>query len=63
MDQARLKVRAACDKAGIGFLCSWHDPNMSEEENLKYMLDWGVKVISGGDSAVKEMGLKIMPRT
>ena len=36
---------------------------MSEEENLKYMLDWGVKVISGGNSAVKEMGLKIMPRT
>jgi len=36
---------------------------MSEEENLKYMLDWGVMIISGGDEKVKEMGLKIKPRS
>ncbi|MCH7594898.1 MAG: hypothetical protein IIB27_10320, partial [Chloroflexi bacterium] len=62
VDRARLTVRDACDKAGIRFLCSWHDPDKTEEQNLRFLLDWGVKIISGGSAEVKELGLKIRPR-
>ncbi|MCH7907212.1 MAG: hypothetical protein IIC92_05355 [Chloroflexi bacterium] len=62
VDRARLTVRAACDKAGIRFLCSWHDPEKTEEENLRFLLDWGVKIVSGGSAEVKKMGLRIKPR-
>ena len=39
MNWARKIVKAACDKAGIAFLCSWHDPSMTEEERARYVIE------------------------
>jgi 4-hydroxy-2-oxoheptanedioate aldolase len=48
MEQARQTVKAACDDAGIAFLSSWHDPNQTIEQNVRFLLDWGVKIVSPG---------------
>lgn len=48
MEQARQTVKTACDDAGIAFLSSWNDPNQTIEQNVRYLLDWGVRIISPG---------------
>jgi 4-hydroxy-2-oxoheptanedioate aldolase len=48
LEAARKKVKAACDAAGIAFLSSWHDSNQTIEQNIRYLLDWGVQIISPG---------------
>jgi 4-hydroxy-2-oxoheptanedioate aldolase len=48
LEAARQKVKAACDAAGIAFLSSWHDSNQTIEQNIRYLLDWGVQIISPG---------------
>jgi 4-hydroxy-2-oxoheptanedioate aldolase len=48
LESARQTVKAACDAAGIAFLSSWHDPNQTVEQNIRYLLDWGVRIISPG---------------
>jgi hypothetical protein len=39
MDEARNRVKASLDKAGVAFLCSWGDQTMTEEENLLHLVD------------------------
>jgi len=48
LESARQTVKAACDEAGIAFLSSWNDPNQTIEQNVRYLLDWGVKIVSPG---------------
>jgi 4-hydroxy-2-oxoheptanedioate aldolase len=48
METARETVKAACDAAGIAFLSSWNDPNQTIEQNVRFLLDWGVRIISPG---------------
>jgi 4-hydroxy-2-oxoheptanedioate aldolase len=48
MEDARQRVKAACDAAGIAFLSSWNDPNQTIEQNVRFLLDWGVRIISPG---------------
>jgi 4-hydroxy-2-oxoheptanedioate aldolase len=47
MEAARHAIKQACDENGIAFLSSWNDPNHSAEENARFLLDWGVRIISG----------------
>jgi 4-hydroxy-2-oxoheptanedioate aldolase len=49
MDDARKRVQAACDAAGVAFLCSWNDRSMTPEQRARHLLKMGVKVISGAD--------------
>ncbi|MBM3958542.1 MAG: hypothetical protein FJ314_02040 [SAR202 cluster bacterium] len=49
MDDARKRVQAACDKAGIAFLCSWNDSKMTPEQRIRHLLKMGVKIVSGQD--------------
>ena len=39
LENARRIVKSACDKAGLAFLCSWADPNMSTEERARHVID------------------------
>jgi hypothetical protein len=38
MDDARKTVKSACDKAGLVFLCSWHDESMTEEQRIRHVI-------------------------
>lgn len=38
MDEARKIVKAACDKSGLVFLCSWHDESMTEEQRIRHVI-------------------------
>ena len=62
LETARKTVKAACDKTGLAFLSSWHDPNQTEQENVQFLFDWGVKVISCRTEETKEVGLRLRPR-
>jgi 4-hydroxy-2-oxoheptanedioate aldolase len=48
LEAARLAVKAACDAHGLAFLSSWNDRQRSVEENLRCLLDWGVRIVSPG---------------
>ena len=46
MDDARNIVKGACDKAGLAFLCSWADPNMTEGERARHVInEVGAKIV------------------
>jgi 4-hydroxy-2-oxoheptanedioate aldolase len=48
LESARLAVKAACDEHGLAFLSSWNDRQRSVEENVRFLLDWGVRIVSPG---------------
>jgi len=62
LETARKTVKAACDKTGLAFLSSWHDPHKTEQENVQFLFDWGVNVISCQSAETKEIGLRLRPR-
>lgn len=62
LETARKTVKAAGDKTGLAFLRSWHDPNKTEQENVQFLFDWGVKVISCRTEETKAVGLGLRPR-
>ena len=62
LETARTTVKTACDQAGLAFLSSWHDPGKSEEENVRFLFEWGVKVISCHTEETKQIGLRLRPR-
>ncbi|MAV34577.1 MAG: hypothetical protein CMJ59_03880 [Planctomycetaceae bacterium] len=62
LETARKTVKAACDKTGLAFLSSWHDPHKTEQENVQFLFDWGVKVISCQSAETKEIGMRLRPR-
>jgi 4-hydroxy-2-oxoheptanedioate aldolase len=48
MDDARLTVKKACDRAGVAFYSGWRDPKMTEEEQVRYLIEEiGAKIIPG----------------
>ena len=64
MDNARHVVKSACDKAGLTFLCSWQDPNMTIEERARHALsEVGARILHVPDSAVADTLRKEMGRT
>ncbi len=62
MDNARKTIKKACDDNGLHFLSSWNDPNQSREQNVQFLLDWGVRIISGGGEESAQIGRKITGR-
>lgn len=62
MERARKIVKEACDRAGLAFLSSWNDPSKSLEENLRFLLDWGVKIIAGGGQEQAALGRQLTRR-
>ena len=62
MERARTIVKDACDDNGIHFLCSWKDPSKSTEENIRFLMDWGVRIISGGGEEHAKIGRAISGR-
>jgi 4-hydroxy-2-oxoheptanedioate aldolase len=59
MDAARRTIKAACDAAGLAFLCSWNDPNRTTEENIRHLLADGVRIISGAGEEAARIGRAI----
>lgn len=49
MEEARQEIKRACDANGLAFLSSWHDTSRSVEENVRTLLDQGVRIISGSE--------------
>ena len=51
LDDARTIVKSACDKAGLAFLCSWRDPDMSEDERTRHVMEEvGARIVHVSDS-------------
>lgn len=64
MDNARHIVKSACDKAGLAFLCSWQDPNMTIEERARHALfEEGARILHVPDPDVADALRKEMGRT
>ncbi len=62
MEKARTIVKGACDDNGIHFLCSWKDVSKTTEENIRFLMDWGVGIISGGGEEHARIGRAISGR-
>lgn len=62
MERARKIVKEACDSAELAFLSSWNDHAKSLEENLRFLLDWGVKIIAGGGQEQAALGRQLTQR-
>ncbi len=63
MEHARTTIKKACDDNGLFFLSSWNDPNNSREENVKFLQDWGARILSGGGEEAAQIGRKLSGRT
>jgi 4-hydroxy-2-oxoheptanedioate aldolase len=62
MEAARQEIKRACDANGLAFLSSWHDESRSVEENVRTLLDQGVRIISGGEEYA-QVGRRLTGRT
>ena len=62
MDEARDAVRAACAAARLPFLCSWADPAMTVEEQVRHLIDEVGTAIIGGGEAHAEFGRRYTKR-
>ena len=63
MEAARLRVKAACDAAGLAFLCSWSDFTISVEARVNKLMGDGAKIISGVGEEGAAIGRSITGRT
>ncbi len=63
MDAARLRVKAACDAAGIAFLCGWNDYSTSVEDRVNKLMSDGVKILSGVGEEGASIGRSLTGRT
>jgi 4-hydroxy-2-oxoheptanedioate aldolase len=61
MDAARLRVMAALKSAGIAFLCSWSDPNLTVEQRVKKLLADDTKILGVGEEGAR-IGRKLTRR-
>jgi len=64
MEDVRNRIKAACDSAGLAFLCGWMDPTMTLEERVRHLLDMGVKILGGPEGKeMADIGRRITGRT
>jgi 4-hydroxy-2-oxoheptanedioate aldolase len=53
LEAARHAIKQACDDNGLFFLSSWNDPDQTPEENARFLLDWGVRIVSGHEEIAR----------
>ncbi|MCY3638937.1 MAG: aldolase/citrate lyase family protein, partial [Chloroflexi bacterium] len=63
MEKARQRVKAACDAAGLAFLCSWSDYTISVEARVNKLMGDGVKILSGVGEEGAAIGRQLTGRT
>ena len=63
LENARHAIKKACDDNGLFFLGSWDDKSLSEKENIQFLLDWGVRLISGSVESGAAIGRSITGRS
>jgi 4-hydroxy-2-oxoheptanedioate aldolase len=49
LETARHAVKAACDAHGLAFLSSWNDARQSKEDNVRYLREWGARIIAADE--------------
>ena len=62
LENARQAVKGACDDNGVVFLSSWNDPSLDTEARVRFLMDWGVRIISGGGEENARIGRKVTGR-
>ncbi len=62
MEYAQNTVKRACDANGIAFLSSWNDKSLDVEGRVRYLMDWGVRIISGATEEHARIGRAITGR-
>ena len=62
MENARNAIKKACDDADLLFLSSWNDGSKTPEENVKYLFDWGARIVSGGGEEHAKIGRRLTGR-
>ena len=64
MNDARNRIKAALDKNGVAFYSVWHDPSMSEEEQVKYAITkLGSKLLGVHSKELADYGRALTGRT
>jgi len=63
LEHARKTIKAACDDNGVSFLSSWNDKSMDIEARVQFLMDWGVRIISGATEEHARIGRQITGRT
>ena len=46
----------------VSFLSSWNDPSLDAEGRLRFLMDWGIRIISGGGEEQAKRGRAITGR-
>ncbi|HAA77580.1 TPA: hypothetical protein DCE37_20910 [Candidatus Latescibacteria bacterium] len=62
LEHARETIKAVCDANGVAFLSSWNDKSMDTEARVRYLMDWGVRILSGGSEEQARIGREISGR-
>ena len=62
LEHARDTIKAACDANGVAFLSSWNDKSMDTEARVRYLMDWGVRILSGGSDEQARISREISGR-
>ena len=62
LEHARETVKQACDANGVAFLASWNDKSLDTEERVRFLMDWGVRILSGGSEDQARIGREISGR-
>ena len=63
LELARNTIKKAVDDNGMAWLSSWNDPDKDDEGNVRFLLDWGTKILSGAGEKRAAIGRKITGRT
>jgi 4-hydroxy-2-oxoheptanedioate aldolase len=62
MERARQMVKGACDESGVLFLSSWNDKSLDIEGRVRFLMDWGVRILSGATEEHARIGREITGR-
>ncbi len=62
LEQARKAIKSACDDNGVAFLASWNDKSLDVEGRVRFLMDWGVRIISGATEEHARIGRVITGR-
>lgn len=63
LEHARNTIKNACDDNGVAFLASWNDKSLDIEGRVRFLMDWGVRIISGATEEHARIGREISGRT